>query len=149
MKTLSKCMSFFAVIAFVLGAATSVSAKEVKIKDNMFKFGKVKYWRAKAENIELPHLYFSHERDCFVRDGVIMGVCDFIELLPGEKIEKMVVRFRTIGDATCTGACLSTADNIDDIIDEVAAARQTERGTRADDKRSETSMEDRKKQGYF
>ena len=103
----------------------------------------------KAENIELPQLYFSHERDCFVRDGVIMGVCDFIELLPGEKVEKMVVRFRTIGDATCTGACLSAADNIDDIIDEVAAARQTERGTRADDKRSETAMEDRKKQGYF
>ena len=103
----------------------------------------------KAENIELPHLYFSHQRDCFVRDGVIMGVCDFIELLPGEKVEKMVVRFRTIGDATCTGACLSAADNIDDIIDEVAAARQTERGTRADDKRSETAMEDRKKQGYF
>lgn len=103
----------------------------------------------KAEEIELPHLYFSHERDCFVRDGVIMGVCDFIELLPDEKVEKMVVRFRTIGDATCTGACLSTADNLDDIIDEVAAARQTERGTRADDKRSETAMEDRKKQGYF
>lgn len=103
----------------------------------------------KAENIELPNLYFSHERDCFVRDGVIMGVCDFIELLPGEKVEKMVVRFRTIGDATCTGASLSTADNLDDIIDEVAAARQTERGTRADDKRSETAMEDRKKQGYF
>jgi len=103
----------------------------------------------KAENIELPHLYFTHERDCFVRDGVIMGVSVFIELLPGEKVEKMVVRFRTIGDATCTGACLSTADNLDDIIDEVAAARQTERGTRADDKRSETAMEDRKKQGYF
>lgn len=103
----------------------------------------------KAENIELPHLYFSHERDCFVRDGVIMGVCDFIELLPGEKVEKMVVRFRTIGDATCTGACLSAANKLDDIIDEVAAARQTERGTRADDKRSETAMEDRKKQGYF
>ncbi|MFT6059229.1 MAG: sulfate adenylyltransferase subunit 2 [Lentimonas sp.] len=103
----------------------------------------------KAENIELPHLYFSHERDCFIRDGVIMGVCDFIELLPGEKVEKMIVRFRTIGDATCTGACLSTAGSLDDIIDEVAAARQTERGTRADDKRSETAMEDRKKQGYF
>ncbi len=103
----------------------------------------------KAENIELPNLYFSHERDCFIRDGVIMGICDFIELLPGEKVEKMTVRFRTIGDATCTGACLSTADNLDDIIDEVAAARQTERGTRADDKRSETAMEDRKKEGYF
>jgi len=103
----------------------------------------------KAENIELPSLYFSHLRDCFVRDGVIMGITDFIELLPTETVEQMVVRFRTIGDATCTGACLSTADNLDDIIDEVAAARQTERGTRADDKRSETAMEDRKKQGYF
>lgn len=103
----------------------------------------------KAEKIELPHLYFSHERDCFMRDGVIMGITDFIKLLPGETVEKMIIRFRTIGDATCTGACLSTADNLDEIIDEVAAARQTERGTRADDKRSETAMEDRKKQGYF
>ncbi|HKK19185.1 MAG TPA: sulfate adenylyltransferase subunit CysD [Opitutales bacterium] len=105
----------------------------------------------KAENIELPNLYFSHERECFVRNGVIMGVCDFIEMTPEEKktVEKMTVRFRTIGDATCTGAALSTADNLDDIITEVAAARQTERGTRADDKRSETAMEDRKKEGYF
>lgn len=105
----------------------------------------------KLENIELPSLYFSHERECFVRNGVIMGVCDFIELTEEEKktVEMMTVRFRTIGDATCTGAALSTADNLDDIIDEVAAARQTERGTRADDKRSETAMEDRKKQGYF
>ncbi|MGB0742953.1 MAG: sulfate adenylyltransferase subunit CysD [Opitutales bacterium] len=105
----------------------------------------------KQENIELPNLYFSHERECFVRNGVIMGVCDFIEMTPEEKetVEKMTVRFRTIGDATCTGAALSAADNLDDIIDEVAAARQTERGTRADDKRSETAMEDRKKEGYF
>ncbi|NBB78846.1 MAG: sulfate adenylyltransferase subunit CysD [Verrucomicrobia bacterium] len=105
----------------------------------------------KAENIELPSLYFAHERDCFVRNGVIMGVTDFMELLPEEKanVKKMTVRFRTIGDATCTGAALSTASTLDDIITEVAAARQTERGTRADDKRSETSMEDRKKEGYF
>ncbi|MFW5874386.1 MAG: sulfate adenylyltransferase subunit CysD [Verrucomicrobiota bacterium] len=105
----------------------------------------------KAENIELPNLYFSHQRDCFVRNGVVMAVSEFIELLPEEKekVEKMTVRFRTIGDATCTGAALSTADNLDDIIAEVAAARQTERGTRADDKRSETAMEDRKKEGYF
>jgi sulfate adenylyltransferase subunit 2 len=105
----------------------------------------------KQENIELPNLYFSHERDCFVRNGVIMGVTDFMELLPEEKanVKKMTVRFRTIGDATCTGAALSTASNLDDIITEVAAARQTERGTRADDKRSETAMEDRKKEGYF
>ncbi len=103
----------------------------------------------KAENIDLPNLYFSHERDCFVRNGVIMAVTDFVTVQPDETVEKMVVRFRTIGDATCTGAALSTADNLDDIIDEVAAARQTERGTRSDDKRSETAMEDRKKEGYF
>ena len=103
----------------------------------------------KAEEIELPGLYFSHERDCFERDGVIMAVSDFIELLPEEKLEKKTVRFRTIGDMTCTGAALSSASNVDDIIAEVAAARQTERGTRADDKRSETAMEDRKKEGYF
>ncbi len=103
----------------------------------------------KAEEIELPSLYFSHERDCFERDGVVMAASDFIELLPDEKVKKMTVRFRTIGDMTCTGAALSSASNIDDIIAEVAAARQTERGTRADDKRSETAMEDRKKEGYF
>ncbi|MGC6456462.1 MAG: sulfate adenylyltransferase subunit CysD [Coraliomargaritaceae bacterium] len=105
----------------------------------------------KLENIDLPNLYFSHERDCFVRNGVVMAVTDFIELLPEEKekVEKMTVRFRTIGDATCTGAALSEAADLDAIIEEVAAARQTERGTRADDKRSETAMEDRKKQGYF
>ena len=105
----------------------------------------------KLESIELPNLYFSHDRECFIRNGVIMGVCDFIEMTPDEKasVETKKVRFRTIGDATCTGAALSTATNLDDIIDEVAAARQTERGTRVDDKRTETAMEDRKKQGYF
>ena len=105
----------------------------------------------KLESIELPNLYFSHNRECFIRNGVIMGVCDFIEMTPDEKasVETKTVRFRTIGDATCTGASLSKATNLDDIIDEVAAARQTERGTRADDKRTETAMEDRKKQGYF
>ncbi len=105
----------------------------------------------KLEKIDLPSLYFSHQRECFVRNGVIMGITDFIELLPEENapVETMTVRFRTIGDATCTGAALSSAADLDAIIDEVAAARQTERGTRADDKRSETAMEDRKKQGYF
>ena len=105
----------------------------------------------KLENIDLPNLYFSHERDCFVRNGVVMAVTRWIEPPPGEKesAAKKTVRFRTIGDATCTGAALSEAADLDAIIDEVAAARQTERGTRADDKRSETAMEDRKKQGYF
>jgi len=103
----------------------------------------------KREEIPLPSLYFSHERECVVRDGVVMSATDFLQLLPEETPEKMTVRFRTIGDATCTGGTLSEASTLDDIIAEVAAARQTERGTRADDKRSETAMEDRKKQGYF
>ncbi len=103
----------------------------------------------KMEEIPLPSLYFSHERDCFVRDGVIYAASEHILRKPEEKVEKMQVRFRTIGDITCTGAVLSAAQNIDDIIEEVATSRTTERGTRADDKRSETAMEDRKKQGYF
>lgn len=103
----------------------------------------------KLENIALPELYFSHERECFIRNGVIMAVTEYTQPQPEETVEKMKVRFRTIGDTTCTGANLSSASDLDAIIDEVAAARNTERGTRADDKRSETAMEDRKKQGYF
>ena len=103
----------------------------------------------KLENIALPDLYFSHERECFIRNGVIMAVTEYTQPQPEETVEKMQVRFRTIGDTTCTGANISTASDLDAIIDEVAAARNTERGTRADDKRSETAMEDRKKQGYF
>ena len=103
----------------------------------------------KLENIALPELYFSHERECFVRNGVIMAVTEYTQPQLEETVEKMQVRFRTIGDTTCTGANISTASDLDSIIDEVAAARNTERGTRADDKRSETAMEDRKKQGYF
>ncbi|MBC2593154.1 sulfate adenylyltransferase subunit CysD [Ruficoccus amylovorans] len=105
----------------------------------------------KQENIPLPSLYFAHEREVFVRDGTLLAKTDFISLLPEEEptLERKTVRFRTIGDATCTGATLSSASTLDDIIEEVAAARQTERGGRADDRRSETAMEDRKKQGYF
>ena len=83
------------------------------------------------------------------RDGTLLAVTEFITLGPDDKREKRNIRFRTIGDATCTGAILSIAATIDDIIDEVAASKVTERGARADDKRSETAMEDRKKQGYF
>ena len=101
-----------------------------------------------AENIELPSLYFSHERDVFERDGVIYADGEFMNKKPEEKVEKRVVRFRTI-DMSCTGAVESPADNLEKIIEEVAATRTTERGTRADDKRSEAAMEDRKKQGYF
>ncbi|MEX0812484.1 MAG: sulfate adenylyltransferase subunit CysD [Chitinophagales bacterium] len=101
------------------------------------------------EKIELPSLYFSHKRPAFERDGVILAKTDFIETRPEEEVKEMTLRFRTIGDATCTGAALSTASNIDEIIQEVAATRITERGGRSDDKRSESSMEDRKKAGYF
>jgi sulfate adenylyltransferase subunit 2 len=101
------------------------------------------------EKLELPSIYFSHEREVVRRDGVLLARNEFIELLPGEKWEKLTVRFRTVGDMTCTGATESRAATIDEIIDEVATARVTERGGRADDKRSETAMEDRKIQGYF
>ncbi len=102
-----------------------------------------------TENIPIPKIYYTHEREVVKRDGVYLANSPFITLLDGEKIEKKRIRFRTIGDMTCTGAVLSNASQIEDIILEVAAARETERGTRADDKRSEAAMEDRKKEGYF
>jgi len=102
-----------------------------------------------SEQIKMPSLYFSHDRECFVRDGVIMAKNDFMTLKKDEKYEMMHVRFRTIGDMSCTGASLSNANTLEDIIQEVAASRVTERGGRADDKRSDAAMEDRKKEGYF
>lgn len=102
-----------------------------------------------AEGIELPSLYFAHQREVFKRDGVIMSTSDFIPQKEDEKASQMQVRFRTIGDMTCTGAVESGADTLEKIIEEVASTRTTERGTRSDDKRSEAAMEDRKKQGYF
>jgi len=101
------------------------------------------------EQIPLPSLYYSHKRKVFNRDGVLYAYSDFMPLKPTEQIEEMVVRFRTIGDMTCTGAVISQASKLEEIVKEVAAMRTTERGTRADDKRSETAMEDRKKEGYF
>ncbi len=101
------------------------------------------------EKIDLPELYFSHKRKVFQRDGVIYAFADFMKLLEGERTEDMDVRFRTIGDMTCTGAVLSNASTIEDIIKEIYSSTITERGSRIDDKKTETSMEDRKKQGYF
>ena len=101
------------------------------------------------EKIPLPSLYFSHEREIVNRNGTLLANTPFITVMPGEKVERRIIRFRTVGDATCTGAVESTASTLGNIIQEVATARQTERGTRADDKRSETAMEDRKKAGYF
>lgn len=101
------------------------------------------------EEVELPSLYFAHRRECFVRDGVILAASTFLTRKPTEDVKEMTIRFRTIGDMTCTGATLSNASNIEDIVKEIAVTRITERGGRADDKRSETAMEDRKKHGYF
>ena len=101
------------------------------------------------EQVEIPTIYFSHERDVVNRNGVLLANSEFITVMDGEKVEKKTVRFRTIGDMTNTGAVESTATTLEEIVQEVAAARQTERGNRADDKRSEAAMEDRKKQGYF
>ncbi|MCB0324412.1 MAG: sulfate adenylyltransferase subunit CysD [Bdellovibrionales bacterium] len=103
----------------------------------------------KKEELDLPSLYFSHRRPVIRRAGVILAATEFITLQSGENPEELQIRFRTIGDATCTGAVESAAASLDEIIQEVAASRSTERGTRADDKRSETAMEDRKRQGYF
>jgi sulfate adenylyltransferase subunit 2 len=102
-----------------------------------------------AEDVEIPSLYFSHEREVVRRDGTLLASSEWNRLLDGECWERRLVRFRTIGDATCTGATESTAATLADIIAEVAAARVTERGGRSDDRRSEAAMEDRKKQGYF
>lgn len=99
--------------------------------------------------IELPSLYFSHKRDVFEREGVLYGYADFMELLPNEKVGNMNVRFRTIGDMTCTGAVLSNASTVKEIIEELLVSKVTERGSRLDDQRSENAMEERKKSGYF
>jgi sulfate adenylyltransferase subunit 2 len=103
------------------------------------------------ENVPLPSLYFAHMRKCFERNGVILSDSEHINMKPEEKeavVERMI-RFRTIGDISCTGAVSSEADTMEKIVEEVAATRVTERGGRSDDKRSETAMEDRKKHGYF
>ena len=101
-------------------------------------------------NIDLPSIYFAHERDVFRRDGMWMAVTDFLLPEQNELVERRSVRFRTVGDATCTAAVESTAATIEDIISETAVARVSERGaTRADDRISAAGMEDRKRQGYF
>lgn len=101
------------------------------------------------EKIDIPPLYFSHQRRCIDRDGILLAECEHLTLKEGETYEERTVRFRTIGDMTSTGAALSNAATLEEIIEEVASARMTERGGRADDRRSEASMEERKKEGYF
>ncbi len=107
-------------------------------------------WRyLAAEEFPLPNLYFAHKRNVFERDGVLLPDCEYITRRPDEIVKEELIRCRTIGDMTCTGVWRSSASTIEEIIQEVATSRLTERGGRSDDKRSETSMEDRKKQGYF
>ena len=104
----------------------------------------------RAEELELPSIYFAHEREVFPRDGMLYAVSPFTELLEGEEPFKTSVRYRTVGDMSCTGAVRSTAGSLDDVVTEIAATRITERGeTRADDRASEAAMEDRKREGYF
>ena len=101
------------------------------------------------EKVELPTLYFAHKRKVFEREGMLLADSPYINKKPEEKVVEKMIRCRTIGDMTCTGVWESSADSIEAIIKEIASSRLTERGGRTDDKRSETSMEDRKKEGYF
>jgi sulfate adenylyltransferase subunit 2 len=101
------------------------------------------------ENIAIPSLYFAHNREAVYRDGTWLPASEFLVLRDGETIENKLMRFRTLGDITITGGIESDADTLEKIVAEVSATRSTERGNRSDDKRSDTSMEDRKKQGYF
>ncbi|MBI1316352.1 sulfate adenylyltransferase subunit CysD [bacterium] len=101
------------------------------------------------ENIPIPSLYLAHERQVIWRDGSWLPMSEFTQLRPGEEVVTKTIRFRTLGDITITGGVESDADTVEKIIEEVASSRNTERGMRADDKRSDTAMEDRKKQGYF
>jgi len=102
------------------------------------------------EGLEVPSIYFAHRRAVFERDGMLLAVNPFLTTLPEETPYEAAVRFRTVGDMSCTGAISSAASTVEDIIDEVAVTRITERGaTRADDRFSEAAMEDRKKEGYF
>ncbi|MCW3053814.1 MAG: cysD, partial [Chthonomonadales bacterium] len=102
-----------------------------------------------VEQVAMPSLYFTHEREVVNRDGVLLAKSEFLTLKPTETPQTKQVRFRTIGDMTNTGAILSPATTMEEIIQEVASSRTTERGNRADDRRSEAAMEDRKKEGYF
>ena len=102
------------------------------------------------EQLEIPSLYFAHERDVFHRDGMLYAVGPYVTQLPGEEPFRTQVRYRTVGDMTCTGAVESAASSLAEIIAELASTRITERGaTRADDRTSEAAMEDRKREGYF
>jgi sulfate adenylyltransferase subunit 2 len=103
-----------------------------------------------VDGVELPPIYYAHHREVFRRDGMWLAVSPYVTLMEGEEPIELMVRYRTVGDASCTGAVESSATEIDDVIAEIAASRVTERGeTRADDRFTEAAMEDRKREGYF
>jgi sulfate adenylyltransferase subunit 2 len=108
-------------------------------------------WRyIAAERVEVPSIYFAHQRDVIERDGMLLAVTPWTPAEPGERVHRESVRYRTVGDATCTGAVRSVSSTVDEVVAETAASRLTERGaTRADDRASEAAMEDRKREGYF
>ncbi len=108
-------------------------------------------WQYVAEEgLEVPSIYFAHEREVFARDGMLYAVSPFVALMEGEQPFTATVRYRTVGDMSCTGAVESTAATIEEVVAEIAATEVTERGqTRADDRVTEAAMEDRKRQGYF
>ena len=102
------------------------------------------------EELEIPPMYFAHEREVFARDGMLYAKSDLVELLPGEEPFMASVRYRTVGDMSCTGAVRSNAATLEEVVGEIATTRITERGeTRADDRVTEAAMEDRKRLGYF
>lgn len=101
------------------------------------------------EKLEIPEIYFTHMRKCYEQDGMLVPLSEFTKPDATQEVKDYQVRFRTVGDMTCTGAVLSSASTLEDIIQEVASAKVTERGGRADDKRSEAAMEERKREGYF
>jgi len=104
----------------------------------------------RREAIAVPDIYFAHRREVVARDGMLVAVTPFTPVRDGERSRVETVRYRTVGDTTCTGAVASTAATVDEVVDEVAASTLTERGaTRADDRTSEAAMEDRKREGYF
>ncbi|MEM8605471.1 MAG: sulfate adenylyltransferase subunit CysD [Myxococcota bacterium] len=128
----------------------------MKAKDENFRVFPLSNWTEfdvwryiKEEDIALPSLYYAAERECLVRDGTILAISEFVQPRAGETAERRSIRFRTMGDATITGAVESTATTIEEVIKEVAMAAETERGNRADDKLAVTAMEDRKREGYF
>ena len=103
-----------------------------------------------SEELELPAIYFAHDREVFARDGMLYAVSPFVTLIDGEEPFTASVRYRTVGDMSCTGAVRSTAATLPEVVAEIAATNITERGeTRADDRATEAAMEDRKREGYF